>query len=475
MKLKKIWTLALASVLLGGGAAIAVPLSASAHTGDLDATAVCNTATGQYDVTYKLTTSQTGLDGATMWKVGDTNFTGTPTSNAGLDRGPVASHGAQTITLGTVSVPGTAKRAPWAYAFTTWADQFTKGSDGGDIALAGTCKVPEPTQVHPTATVTQACGTATVKFTNGTKYAFAGDIRVDNEAPSQINYYGLGDFYQIVNIPSYGQISKTFTFPEDSGDHTVAFRIGLGAESNWYVPWQTITVGSDCQPPAPQACVATGPAYTEDGFPVLSKDGQEYIGGSGHALNWLVPTSGNLQGFTSASYTISKATGYQAAYRFVLNQNGSTGYASVTAEPYMNGWVAGQTGTFTIDQSTLVWNSKIASGPGSQSHPVTLAAMAALIPNNQLISQGIHHGSTTAKGQNTTVSEITGCASFKPAVTPPTTPPTTPPAELPTPKALAYTGMSSEGMLLGSILGGLLLLGGAGTLIAVRRKSAHRA
>lgn len=171
-------------------------------------------------------------------------------------------------------------------------------------------------------------------------------------------------------------------------------------------------------PPAPQACAVAGPAYTEDGFPTFTADGQQYgnpdasVPAPGHALNWLVPVTGNLQGFTSASYTISAASGYQAAFRFVLFANGTTGYTSVTAEPYLNGWSAGQTGTFTITPATLVWNSHIATGPGSQSQPVSITDMAALIPANQLISEGIHSGSSFVAGQYTVVSALTGCVSY---------------------------------------------------------------
>lgn len=139
------------AIALGGVAFTAT--SASAHTGDLNASAVCNTTTGQFDVTYTLTTSKTALDGSTMWRVGSTTFESTPTSNAGMDRGPVSSTGSQTVTLGTISVPGTSTKAPWAYAFTTWTDGFTKGSDGGDIALAGNCVTP-PTEVTPHLTFT---------------------------------------------------------------------------------------------------------------------------------------------------------------------------------------------------------------------------------------------------------------------------------------------------------------------------------
>jgi hypothetical protein len=125
---------------LGMIALVAGP--AAAHTGDLNVVAVCNTDTGNYDFTATLVISQTNEVGATMWKVGNGNFAGTPTSNAGLTNGPVASTGAMTITLTTFSLPGsTTGLGPWVYAFTTWSpDNFKKGSDGQLLTpLDGSC------------------------------------------------------------------------------------------------------------------------------------------------------------------------------------------------------------------------------------------------------------------------------------------------------------------------------------------------
>jgi hypothetical protein len=198
--------------------------------------------------------------------------------------------------------------------------------------------------------------------------------------------------------------------------------VGVWGATSDVVTVHSATFNCQTQPfdyaiPAGQVCTTTGSPYTEDGFPTFTADGQDYEGGAGHALNWLVPTTGNLQGFTSASYTITSAVGYQAAYRFVLYANGTTGYTSVSAEPYQNGWVAGQTGVFTITPATLVWNSHITNGnPGAQDQPISITAMASLIPNNQFISQGIHYGSTEKAGNSTVVSSVSGCITYeKPA------------------------------------------------------------
>lgn len=125
---------------------IAAPTAAQAHTGDMSVTALCNVETGQYDVSVSLTTSNTSLAGETLWRVGSGRFEGTPSSSAGMDRGPVASQGAQTISLGSFSLPGdTTGKGPWVYAHTAWTDGFAKGSDGQLLQnLSGDCKIPEP-------------------------------------------------------------------------------------------------------------------------------------------------------------------------------------------------------------------------------------------------------------------------------------------------------------------------------------------
>lgn len=150
---------AVCTLLLAFGVTSIVGSAASAHTGDLNATAICQ-PDGTYLVTYTLKITNTKLAGTTKWRVGTGSFEGTPTSNAGLDLGPVASSGASTITLGTTTVAGNKTKAPWAYAYTTWSDGYSKGSDGGDITLAGNCKA-QTTKVTPVApTIVDECGTA---------------------------------------------------------------------------------------------------------------------------------------------------------------------------------------------------------------------------------------------------------------------------------------------------------------------------
>jgi hypothetical protein len=123
----------------------------------------------------------------------------------------------------------------------------------------------------PSFTAEVTCGSITFTGINPTKFAFAADFRVDSEAPT--NDYGTGPVYEIVNLPAGGEpVTKTVTFAEDSGVHTVMYRIILGAEQDWYQPAQTVTVQSDCHEnqtsPAPSTTAPSTPPSTTETTPV---------------------------------------------------------------------------------------------------------------------------------------------------------------------------------------------------------------
>ncbi|WP_426592549.1 DUF4214 domain-containing protein [Cellulomonas sp. McL0617] len=156
-------------------------------------------------------------------------------------------------------------------------------------------------------------------------------------------------------------------------------------------------------------CDAAGSWWTEDIAPTQAADGLEFAGAHAKAVDWYHTVSGNLQGLPDTSMTITRASGYHTSLVFEINRNGTDGYATIAAEPYQNGWTPGQTGVFTVTQDTLVWTSKILSGPGSQAQPIALSAMAALFPANALISEGIHLQTNSAADQLTTVATVAGC------------------------------------------------------------------
>jgi LPXTG-motif cell wall-anchored protein len=201
----------------------------------------------------------------------------------------------------------------------------------------------------------------------------------------------------------------------DSFGDTLEYKEDWGSSSDW-----TFAKQADCAPPV-VACVATGNWYTEDTAPTLTEDGLLFQGTGAGPINWLHPVTGNLAGIQDASYTLAGTAGYQPGYRIVVNPNaGSLHYASITFEPYFNGGAPDQSGTFSISQSSLVWSSKIASGPGSQSQPVPLSQFSTIWPDNALISIGVHLGSANPSTTKATLTAISGCvsASFTPSVPP---------------------------------------------------------
>ena len=208
------------------------------------------------------------------------------------------------------------------------------------------------------------------------------------------------------------------TLAESAGAQTATFTADTGHEFadgtttmtvNYTVPAQL--TGDQCTPP-PQACTAGAENYsdyyTEDTAPTEVVGGLEFIGdGSGSAVDTYHAESVPLAGINGLSYTVTSATGYDAAYVMEVDTAGTSGYTTLSAEPYMNGEAGDATGTFNVD-GWAWWSSHIASGPGSQGQPITLAAFEAMYPDAVVISHGIHLGSTeAAAGDQTTVSDTT--------------------------------------------------------------------
>jgi len=235
----------------------------------------------------------------------------------------------------------------------------------------------EPSAKLPGMRDVVECGVVTLTFTNPTEFAFAGDYRVDDEAASHVDYYGLGDFYQIVNMPKNSTKTVTIPFDEDTGTHTVSYRIGLGAESDWYIGWKTLEVESDCiLPPVPQECVVTyGDWFTEgdDTAPTENEDGLLFVGGVNDAMGVGIGIGGNLQGLPTISYDV-EADAYSLSKfypRIVIDSSadGGSSYNSMTV--VSEGPVDGS----AIASGKLTNGSRVAQ---------TLDEWAAYYPNNTL-------------------------------------------------------------------------------------------
>lgn len=173
--MKKFFSLLVVAILSALGVVMISPISTQAHTGDLESTAVCQDD-GTYLVTYTLTLSNvpSGNTGTVWWRIGDNSFDGTPTNNSGMSQWGTK-EGNGTVTLGTKTLPGTSTQAPWAYAWTKWTpDNFSKGSDGGDIRLAGTCVPKTVKDAAFTQSVSDpTCDSAAILTFSGTAVTFS--------------------------------------------------------------------------------------------------------------------------------------------------------------------------------------------------------------------------------------------------------------------------------------------------------------
>ena len=145
----------IATVALAAGLTLGIVAPASAHTGDMNVQAVCNTTTGQYDFTATLTVSRSGdKAGVIAARVGSEKFDGTPRNDKGMDF-VTAIHGDGVYELPGFSLPGTTTGSgPWVYAFTSFDRPEQKNSFGSDgqlrYQLAGDCVVPMPDPKEPT-------------------------------------------------------------------------------------------------------------------------------------------------------------------------------------------------------------------------------------------------------------------------------------------------------------------------------------
>jgi hypothetical protein len=125
---------------------------ASAHAGNITASAVCNPATGTYDVTYTLSWSNIpGGVTAPIHTRTDDNLTfdnnwGYPGGKTWTNRGTTS--GAAGSIQWTESLPGTTTgNGPWVYAYTPWSNNHNGATkhDTRIEGLDGDCGLPDDT------------------------------------------------------------------------------------------------------------------------------------------------------------------------------------------------------------------------------------------------------------------------------------------------------------------------------------------
>ena len=147
----------------------------------------------------------------------------------------------------------------------------------GLVALAGTIGMVVATLAATTTTASaaphfldsshvQSCGQVEITLRNVSPWIFPMSVEIDgvhSYGPTVDNRTDTnGDGTKDLNGPQLDQsLTRTITFPEDSGSHTVRYRVQAGTEDDLYrnLPvgtWTELTVDTDCANAAPTATIA---------------------------------------------------------------------------------------------------------------------------------------------------------------------------------------------------------------------------
>lgn len=218
--------------------------------------------------------------------------------------------------------------------------------------------------------------------------------------------------------PSGGSINAILAADPDIRVAAIGYSLGSGVHGDYTIT--SITVGCaiytfDYVAPAAAVCVGSGDWYTEDddAAPVATADGLRFDGGSGKAVGYRVPATGNLQGWTSTSYD---ATGTLSKfyYRIVIDphagdingdaiDNWKDHYVSLTV-------TSGQ----PVDGSSVAYSNRLGTSK-------TLDEFAALWPENQIASVGFHLDSGAGADASVMLKSVTSdCGSVDFVPEPPT-------------------------------------------------------
>jgi len=173
-------------------------------------------------------------------------------------------------------------------------------------------------------------------------------------------------------------------------------------------PEGKVTFTGDCTPPpVDQPCTRVAPDKSafapnpDETGPAMVAEGAAFSKGT--LLH--TPVAVPLAGINGLGYTIVSSDGYDAAYKMEILSTGTGGYMTLNWSPEPNGYAYNATGTFSNLEDGLWSSSRISTGPGSLSAPITLDAFELLYPNANIISYGAGQGTTT--NATSVVSDIT--------------------------------------------------------------------
>lgn len=180
---------------------------------------------------------------------------------------------AATSKIGAVIVKAGQGVNVWNYNPQSSGDTGLYAYENKDVSHATFCwndegnePDPEPEVTKPYANHVKACGKVTLNFFGANIRPNADDFwvfdyREDSEPyltespwkglpfnSSSPLFPGSFDYrWNLVSIVNDGTDSVTLTYPEDSGDHLVEYRLAEGVEQDYYFDWVSVDVDSDCE------------------------------------------------------------------------------------------------------------------------------------------------------------------------------------------------------------------------------------
>ncbi len=207
----------------------------------------------------------------------------------------------------------------------------------------------------PSVSAITSCGEVTLEFFNPTRYLFSFDYQIDDEEghedgtnPGVYDHgvlstdtiangpwagYEFGLRYNEVDVDGgagehYKQV--VIPFDEDSGLHTVSYRLWRGAENDWYLDWDIVEVDSNCKegvvpevPSEPKGLTPAGAPQCNDTTPLVLPSNVHVVrSGADATVNFFTSSSN-----ANIYFRTSGTTGWQHALRDIPVTNG---YVSVT-------------------------------------------------------------------------------------------------------------------------------------------------
>jgi hypothetical protein len=152
----------------------------------------------------------------------------------------------------------------------------------GLVALAGTIGMVVATLAATTTTASaaphflesshlQSCGKVDITLRNVSPWIYPMSVEIDGvhsygpTVDNRTDMNGDGDVNDIIDLsgPQKDQTrTRTITFPEDTGTHTVRYRVQAGTEDDLFknLPvgtWTELTIETDCANAAPTASIAS--------------------------------------------------------------------------------------------------------------------------------------------------------------------------------------------------------------------------